>query len=313
MNAILQAQLDRVETALNTLVDSITSYNPSIPAVHELLSADDALTEGLDQLAIHQANHAQILALQTTTTLLDDSLTDILHALAQTRSDILAAPATAFSSSQRPVSHTELLDYATNISRYIAPPGLREKLAAMQQEPRQAVLENGVEQPVKQAESMEPSTDQATQQTNGTNSATSSFPTPFHPAPPSQEPTTIPPTPIAVRNIGVSTLTVPEKHWLEPLMAMPYLPWPSEEVIRRGALSSLTARIESGDDLLGGNGTGDAAEGMVHEQAVGMERTNGTTENGAGTVERGLSRKTEMEKPKPSVFAGLDLYDPDEE
>ena len=49
MNSVLQAQLDRVETALSTLIDSITSYNPSIPAVHELLAADDALIEGLDQ------------------------------------------------------------------------------------------------------------------------------------------------------------------------------------------------------------------------------------------------------------------------
>ena len=49
MNAILQGQLDRVEAALNTLVDSITSYNPSVPAAIDLLSADDELTRGLEQ------------------------------------------------------------------------------------------------------------------------------------------------------------------------------------------------------------------------------------------------------------------------
>lgn len=49
MNAILQSQLDRVETALNTLIDSITSYNPSIPAAIDLLSADEELTNGLEQ------------------------------------------------------------------------------------------------------------------------------------------------------------------------------------------------------------------------------------------------------------------------
>ena len=47
MNIIVQAQLDRVETALNTLIDSINSYNPSVPAANALLAADDDLNKGL--------------------------------------------------------------------------------------------------------------------------------------------------------------------------------------------------------------------------------------------------------------------------
>lgn len=49
MNTIIQAQLDRVETALNTLIESIASYNPSIPAANALLAADDDLNKGLKQ------------------------------------------------------------------------------------------------------------------------------------------------------------------------------------------------------------------------------------------------------------------------
>ena len=49
MNAIIQNQLDRVETALNTLIESIASYNPSIPAANALLAADDDLNNGLKQ------------------------------------------------------------------------------------------------------------------------------------------------------------------------------------------------------------------------------------------------------------------------
>ena len=48
MDTILLAQLDRVETALNNLVDSITSYNPSIAAAHDLVAADDELGKGLE-------------------------------------------------------------------------------------------------------------------------------------------------------------------------------------------------------------------------------------------------------------------------
>ena len=49
MNAQLQERFDHVESALDTLVDSITSYNPSIPAASSLLEADDDLTQGLDE------------------------------------------------------------------------------------------------------------------------------------------------------------------------------------------------------------------------------------------------------------------------
>lgn len=49
MNIIILAQLDRVETALNTLIESIASYNPSIPAANALLAADDDLNKGLKQ------------------------------------------------------------------------------------------------------------------------------------------------------------------------------------------------------------------------------------------------------------------------
>lgn len=47
MNSIIQGQLDRVETALNTLIESIASYNPSVPAANDLLAADDELAEGV--------------------------------------------------------------------------------------------------------------------------------------------------------------------------------------------------------------------------------------------------------------------------
>ena len=57
MNSALQSQLDRIENALNTLIDSITSYNPSVPATQELLAADDALTDGLDQCMIRITPH----------------------------------------------------------------------------------------------------------------------------------------------------------------------------------------------------------------------------------------------------------------
>ena len=52
MNTIIQGQLDRVDIALNTLVESIASYNPSIPAANKLLAADDDLARGVQSRKI---------------------------------------------------------------------------------------------------------------------------------------------------------------------------------------------------------------------------------------------------------------------
>ena len=55
MNHIIQNQLDRVDTALNTLTTSIESYNPSIPAAIDLLAADDELQKSV-KLRKHQSS-----------------------------------------------------------------------------------------------------------------------------------------------------------------------------------------------------------------------------------------------------------------
>jgi hypothetical protein len=54
MDSILQAQFERVETALTSLVDSIASYNPSTQAAQDLVAADDELSVGLDERMLCQ-------------------------------------------------------------------------------------------------------------------------------------------------------------------------------------------------------------------------------------------------------------------
>ena len=280
-------------------------------------------------MTLHQTNYAHILALQSTTANFDDRLTNTLRTLAQTRADILAAPATEFSSSQRSVPHTELLDYAGNISRYAAPPAVREKLAATaraisaQASAQQEAIQ--FTQSIAQEAGIQQSTQESVPRTNGTVSTTSSFPTPFHPAlQPSQEPASaiVPDAYSADKtSFGVSTLTEPEKQWLDPLMQASFLPWPNEEVIRRGALAALQARIEQGDDLEddlqedGMEGVEGGVPNMKMEQNVngmnGALKEEGNSVPRVGEVQR--QRREEVEKPKTSVFAGLDLYDPDDE
>ena len=47
MDTALEEHLFRVESALNTLLDSITSYNPSPTAAGELVEADEGLSKQL--------------------------------------------------------------------------------------------------------------------------------------------------------------------------------------------------------------------------------------------------------------------------
>ena len=49
MNLEIQNQFDRIESALDTLIDSITSYNPSQTAAIALVEADDGLSRGLER------------------------------------------------------------------------------------------------------------------------------------------------------------------------------------------------------------------------------------------------------------------------
>lgn len=49
MDALIYGKLDGVETALSTLIDSITSYNPSVAAATGLLNADDELDSAVKQ------------------------------------------------------------------------------------------------------------------------------------------------------------------------------------------------------------------------------------------------------------------------
>ena len=49
MLSIVQARYQRVEKALDTLIDSITQYNPSLTAADELVLADDAVNDSLEE------------------------------------------------------------------------------------------------------------------------------------------------------------------------------------------------------------------------------------------------------------------------
>lgn len=48
MLSTIQTRYSRVEKALDALIESVAAYNPSIPAADELVEADDAASECLE-------------------------------------------------------------------------------------------------------------------------------------------------------------------------------------------------------------------------------------------------------------------------
>ena len=122
MDTILQAQLDRIETALTTLTESVTAYNPSIPAAQALLSADDDLQQSLEELRTHQRHHARIQQLRETINKQNAQIASTLQLLADTRADLLSIPTSLPPNGRRDVPYIELLPYAKHISRFTMPP-----------------------------------------------------------------------------------------------------------------------------------------------------------------------------------------------
>ncbi|TKA56329.1 hypothetical protein B0A49_13086, partial [Cryomyces minteri] len=218
-------QLERVEKALSTLIDSIVSYNPSIAAAEDLVAADDDFSTGLERLVLHQKNHARILSLRNTYESNDDYIKSTLTQLARLRSDLLATSATTFPPGSRDVPYDQLLAYAKHISKFTVPPTFRAK-----------TIEGSQQQPANLTDARPQA------QQRPTNGITAS-PTAAEGAPDGEPQIAFP------EGIGLSSLDREQKNYLDPNAKLPWVPWPSPEVIRGGALGHVQSMAEQGIDL----------------------------------------------------------------
>ncbi|KAF2477764.1 uncharacterized protein BDR25DRAFT_249957 [Lindgomyces ingoldianus] len=227
MDIVLQAQFQRVEAALSTLVDSIASYNPNLQAAVDLVAADDELGKGLEQLAHHQVNHARILSLRNEVDTLEAQLKTSISTLADLRCGLLDTPATTVPESSKPVPFGELLRYARNISRYTVPPTYREPIPKGDSDVEKekdkeetasgSVPSNGLGSPIK-AGNLVP-TDQAAKDTT-------------------------------VSGEEHKQVTAEQAEWLTRLheSGVQWVPWPSHEKIRAGGLMAIQHMVDRGLD-----------------------------------------------------------------
>ncbi|KAL7270502.1 hypothetical protein RUND412_006789 [Rhizina undulata] len=256
MNASVQRAFDTLQESLQTLIESIASYNPSPAAATAVIDAEDHLTSTLGQLEEHQQTYHQIATLTAISASLDSELTSLLQTLSQTRKELQAVPNTTFPPSHG-VPYEELLTYARKISKYTVPP----QSSSYHQSPAIESSSNSVE----------------------------------------NEERGLP--------LGLSEADV---NALDPSQL--FTPWPSEEVMKQGALARMAAEEEM------------RAAGLL-PVTVPAKDTNGASSKAPPEkrpeLDNGIRRPSvamdvhRHERPQETVRPGLslslDLYDPDED
>ncbi|KAI5236245.1 hypothetical protein E4T42_09520 [Aureobasidium subglaciale] len=217
MLSLFQTRFQRLETALNTLVESVAAYNPSVSAADALVAADEDLDKSLEQLAVHHANYSRILELRATADALDEKIKSTLRTLADTRKELLDIPAAQSTANTRQVGVEELLSYAKFISKTTVPPTFRGHISTeLPSQPQSAA----VDAPITQI-----TNGMATPAQNGDNTSTSEQ---------------------AEQNENRAVAEA--KAMLEPLSQLDWVPWPSQQVILMGALATVQGMIEDGID-----------------------------------------------------------------
>ncbi|KAF7190600.1 Mediator of RNA polymerase II transcription subunit 4 [Pseudocercospora fuligena] len=152
MFAQFQASYARVETSLQKLTDSIAAYNPSVRDAQELLAADEAVNQNIEQLVTHQQNHQRLVSLRATADSLDATIKNTIRLLADTRREIQSIPSVD-SEDRREVGVEELLQYAKFIAPTTVAPTFRKPLPdeQMPKKKKEAATEvgaNGIATPV---------------------------------------------------------------------------------------------------------------------------------------------------------------------
>ncbi|KAK7513075.1 vitamin-D-receptor interacting mediator subunit 4-domain-containing protein [Phyllosticta citriasiana] len=281
MDALLDARFQRVESALNALIDSIASYNPSQSAVLDLVAADEQLSRGLEQLAVHQANYRRILSLRQSADTLDAQIKSTLGTLAETRKELVALPVTAASPSARDVSTDELLSYAKHIGKFTAPPGIKPP-PSLDQVPRPE------EKPDTDVNMTNGSTDPQAHPEGGAADAKSKT---------------------------MAALSQEQKAWLAGLSNLQFVPWPTDDKIKLGALGQIQTMVEQGKDPAAvlslkqqEERAKRAAEEEEEQRRTEEEKRKAGAEQRRRESQPSASNRGEAQAEQPAVFGGLDLY-----
>lgn len=196
--------------------------------------------------------------------------------LAETRKDLRNIPTTAEDSVVRDVQVDELLPYAKFISKTTVPPTFRrpvpKEILSATADRSQTEITNGMATPAAVAQDVDS-------------------------------------RPVEEEGKGVATTALSQetKAMLDPLSQLPFVPWPSQDVISAGALAQIQGMIEDGRDP---------------NTVLTQEEQEAEDKRKADEVERlRLEEEERLRKRRESMFAlgsmgrhtaAEDVFDPDE-
>lgn len=259
--------------------------------------------------------------------------------LSTTRAELLATPATVFpeDDGSREVAYDELLAYAKKISKFTVPPTYRASLPPAGDSPANAASPaDGTAQTAFGEKSHQDGRDRSVGadhvmvMANGTTNKEIDN---------AQDQ---PKTMTRSEGVAIAALPTQESEWLDPAATFAFTPWPTEDVIVRGGLGRIQAMLDAGEDPAlikstdevqlpedvkvededGGKVKQEEEEKDMQSAAAPAESqlptrdqdaSMGNQEHHQQQQQQQPARPRQAEPPKPAVFGGLDLYDPDEE
>ena len=266
MDEIIDRRFERVEKALATLITSISTYNPSPVFANDLVAADAELNQGLEQckqpphllfilakpshaVSVHQSNYSKIISLRATSSALDTQIRETLTLLTSARRELIATPSTTFPTSTNPVSYSELLTYARRISKFTLPPHTREPRPqpanadaeignGTPKESKSETQTNGTSTPVAVPNGVERDIQQTQTQPGSAMEIDSATPAATETAQNTQNTTA---------TMVINSLPEDWVLFMNPDNGL-FVPWPSEENIRKGALATIEILRNQGVD-----------------------------------------------------------------
>ncbi|KAK6342538.1 hypothetical protein TWF718_007942 [Orbilia javanica] len=306
MDAVLKKSLDAIEASLASLLDSVTVDDPSSDAAAALVAADDDLSSSLEQLVIHQTNYQRLLHLRALSSALDSELSTLLTTLSQARTELQSATTTVFPSHARQVEYDALLSYATKISKFTRPPTHLKS------------------QPQTDATANTTTNNNATTTTNNTTESSTALvlkSSDVNGNGASKEGNTSNAGANATVESTGNAATRPTAEdiaMLDPTAGMPFVPWPTEEIMRRGILANMGS-LEALPDAAAAAAGQQADQGTTEVDTAGQAAapSGGSRQMSEADRERAREeaarREAERKQREQEVFQGLDLYDPDSE
>lgn len=323
MDKIIDSRFERVENALAKLINSISAYNPSPALATDLVAADAELSLGLEQLSAHQRNYSKLLSLRNASNALDSQIRETLTLLTDTRRALLSTPSTTFPEQTNPVSYSELLSYARRISKFTLPSTYRQSEApsteisdgaagqgaSTPKESKSETHTNGTTTPV----AITNGVDKDIQMAGTANVMEIDSATPLDGGAQTSQDTT------------TSSTSLPQDftQYLNSSAEIPFIPWPTEESIRKGALASIQVLLDQGTDPTTFDPEKSAEleaerkriaeeeDRMKEEQKAQMEEINRREMERRTSTSGPAATQSRVEAERPKVFQ-LEEFDEDD-